>query len=178
MHAPFLPRCTLSVLALTAGAGQLAAQQPPIEAASVYANANIYTVDPQRPRAEAIAIADGRIVAVGSNQEIQRYITSNTEVIDLHGTTRGRNRKAESGCSPFCYPPRVRGSIRRNPTGCTAKDKWWSLTEFSPSVNSRNESEIILIRTLRSFDSTHHMRIYTTQSNFASQIHLIGVRVH
>jgi len=38
--------------------------------------------------------------------------------------------KGESGSSPGCYPPRVRGSIHRNPTGCTVKGTWWSLTEF------------------------------------------------
>jgi hypothetical protein len=44
----------------------------------------VYTENEQEPMAEAIAIRDGKIVAVGSTQEIQSsFVASN--VIDLHG---------------------------------------------------------------------------------------------
>ena len=36
----------------------------------VVTNANIITVDAQKPRAEALAVRDGRFVAVGSREEI------------------------------------------------------------------------------------------------------------
>jgi predicted amidohydrolase YtcJ len=45
----------------------------------------IVTVDTARPEAEALAVADDTIVAVGSNQDIQRYVGPATRVIDLHG---------------------------------------------------------------------------------------------
>lgn len=51
----------------------------------VLQNGGIYTVDTARSWAEAAAIADGIIVAVGKNDEIQRYIGAETEVIDLGG---------------------------------------------------------------------------------------------
>ena len=41
----------------------------------------VITMDPDRPRAEAVAVADGRIVAVGSLQEC-RAATTGAEVID------------------------------------------------------------------------------------------------
>lgn len=48
---------------------------------------SVYTVDPARPRAEAVAVAGGRIVAVGSDREIQELIGAGTEVLDLEGRT-------------------------------------------------------------------------------------------
>ncbi|KPJ94756.1 MAG: amidohydrolase [Gemmatimonas sp. SG8_17] len=51
----------------------------------VLRNGRVVTVDSSRPEAEAVAVAGDRIVAVGSDAEIARYIGSNTEVIDLGG---------------------------------------------------------------------------------------------
>lgn len=48
---------------------------------------NIVTVDPSRPQAEALAIGDGKILAVGLDQEILRLKTDKTRVIDLEGKT-------------------------------------------------------------------------------------------
>ena len=48
-------------------------------------NAFIYTVDDARTTAEAMAIADGRIVAVGSYEEIAPYEAPSTRSIDLEG---------------------------------------------------------------------------------------------
>ena len=50
-------------------------------------NANVITVDPQRPHAEALAIAHGRFVAVGTTAEIQGTIGPKTQVWDLSGKT-------------------------------------------------------------------------------------------
>lgn len=51
----------------------------------VLRNGNIATLDAAKPRAEAIAITAGKIVAVGTNAEIARQIDAKTRVIDLHG---------------------------------------------------------------------------------------------
>jgi predicted amidohydrolase YtcJ len=48
-------------------------------------NGHVVTVDSAKPEAQAIAIAGDRIIAVGTNAEIRRYITSSTRVIDLQG---------------------------------------------------------------------------------------------
>jgi hypothetical protein len=47
----------------------------------------VLTLDEANPRAEAVAIADGRILAVGSSQEIKPLATSQTEIIDAKGGT-------------------------------------------------------------------------------------------
>ncbi len=57
----------------------------PVGADTVYRNGRLYTVNPQQPWAEAVAITAGRIVAVGSAAEISTHIGSNTAVVDLHG---------------------------------------------------------------------------------------------
>ena len=48
-------------------------------------NGKIITVDPDDSIAEAIAIKDRKIVAVGSNEELKKLIGPCTQVIDLHG---------------------------------------------------------------------------------------------
>ncbi len=45
----------------------------------------VWTCDPQRAMAEAIAMAGGRIVAVGSDEEIAALAGSETEVVDILG---------------------------------------------------------------------------------------------
>jgi predicted amidohydrolase YtcJ len=51
----------------------------------VLRNGHVVTVDSTRPEAEAVAVRGHTIVAVGSNDEIEQYIGSDTEVIDLNG---------------------------------------------------------------------------------------------
>lgn len=48
-------------------------------------NANIYTVNAQQPRATAMAIANGRILAVGSDDDINAISLPNAQRIDLAG---------------------------------------------------------------------------------------------
>lgn len=48
-------------------------------------NGDIHTMDPSRPRAEAMALRAGRILALGSNDELRGLRRSFTEVIDLDG---------------------------------------------------------------------------------------------
>ena len=50
-------------------------------------NGKIYTMDPDRQIAEAIAISEGKIAAVGSNSEIMKLAIEGTSVIDLFGKT-------------------------------------------------------------------------------------------
>jgi predicted amidohydrolase YtcJ len=47
--------------------------------------ARIYTVNPQQPWAEALAIRDGKILAVGKEDEISQYRGTSTKVIDAKG---------------------------------------------------------------------------------------------
>lgn len=51
----------------------------------VFLNGGIYTVDAERSWAEAAAIRDGVIVAVGTNADVQPLVGASTEVFDLAG---------------------------------------------------------------------------------------------
>jgi predicted amidohydrolase YtcJ len=51
----------------------------------VLRNGRVVTVDAAMPEAQAIAITGDRITAVGSNDAIQKYVGSATQVIDLRG---------------------------------------------------------------------------------------------
>src|SRR4030067_3380303 len=53
----------------------------------VLVNANVLTMNPATPHAEAIAIKNDRIFKVGKNTEINLLIGENTNVLDLHGKT-------------------------------------------------------------------------------------------
>jgi predicted amidohydrolase YtcJ len=50
-------------------------------------NANIITIDNRRPRAQAVAIADGRFLAVGADEQVRELATGRTKKIDLGGRT-------------------------------------------------------------------------------------------
>ena len=50
-------------------------------------NGDIYTVDPDAPRAEAFAVEDGRFTAIGSNADIQAMADNDTQVIDAGGNS-------------------------------------------------------------------------------------------
>jgi predicted amidohydrolase YtcJ len=71
-------------LALLMTLGHLAAcgTQP---ADLVLRNGKIVTVDSAHPEAQAMAVSGDKIIAVGSDGEIARYIGQYTEVIDLNG---------------------------------------------------------------------------------------------
>ncbi|MEI2730256.1 MAG: amidohydrolase [Candidatus Nanopelagicales bacterium] len=53
----------------------------------IITNANIITMDPQNPRAEAVAVTDGLISAVGSSAEVAGLLGDATEVVDFEGGT-------------------------------------------------------------------------------------------
>ena len=50
-------------------------------------NANIWTVNPRQPRAQAIAISSGRFLASGTNQEVLALAAGGSKKIDLGGKT-------------------------------------------------------------------------------------------
>lgn len=86
---------TLSVLML-AGCSEKTPEQPatapaPVAASdpatTIYANGNIITVNEQHPTAEAVAVRDGKILAVGSQVEVETAAGDNTTLKDLQGHT-------------------------------------------------------------------------------------------
>jgi predicted amidohydrolase YtcJ len=73
-----------AVAALTAVA---AAPRPAAVPAAdrVFLSGRIWTADPSRPRAQALAVSGDRIVAVGTDEEVRRFAGPATAIVDLHG---------------------------------------------------------------------------------------------
>ncbi|SPZ56890.1 N-substituted formamide deformylase precursor [Serratia quinivorans] len=56
-------------------------------ASLIITNGKFHTVDRQTPTAQAVAIRDGKFLAVGSENEVMQHAGPETQVIDLHGHT-------------------------------------------------------------------------------------------
>ncbi len=51
----------------------------------VFANGKLWTVDNARPSAEAVAVLNGRILAVGSSNDMKKFAGAGTRLVDLKG---------------------------------------------------------------------------------------------
>jgi len=51
----------------------------------ILTNSKIYTFNPTQPNAQAIAIQDGKVLMIGSDQDVTTHAPANAEVRDLHG---------------------------------------------------------------------------------------------
>lgn len=51
----------------------------------IFVNGAITTLDPAAPQADAVAVADGRFVAVGTDAEVRKHAGDATPVVDLKG---------------------------------------------------------------------------------------------
>jgi predicted amidohydrolase YtcJ len=58
-----------------------------IEADLIVVNATVHTIDAALPRAEALAVKDGRFLAVGASADIRNLATTRTRVIDAQRLT-------------------------------------------------------------------------------------------
>ncbi len=76
-------REVLRSLASVSATGLLASG--PAEPQLILHNANIWTVNPRAPRAQALAIADGQLLAVGTDHEVLRFATKRSRKIDMGG---------------------------------------------------------------------------------------------
>jgi len=66
-------------------AGLVPAEQVNDPADLVVRNGRVYTGDPRRPYAGALAIRDGRVLAVGDDYSMARHVTGATRVVDAMG---------------------------------------------------------------------------------------------
>jgi len=82
----WLPAFLLVSLAATAADAPIKGFPPALTPADlVLRDASIATLDPLQPHAQALAVKDGKIAALGSDEAIAHYIGPHTKVLDLHG---------------------------------------------------------------------------------------------
>ncbi len=80
-HAIRSALASLLMAATLAGCGT----EPSNPADLVLLGGKVVTVDSLKPEAQAIAVKDGRVLAVGSDDEVRAYVGRDTRVIDLAG---------------------------------------------------------------------------------------------
>ncbi len=96
----------------------------PVAADLILMNANVLTIDPSCPRAQAVAIGDGRVLAVGSNDEVRNWVNPGVAVRDLAGQTLlpgfydSHNHMLLTGLN-LAAVSSIRGQIGR---GCRPRD--------------------------------------------------------
>ncbi len=56
------------------------------KATMIIKGGDIYTVDPLQPSVEAVAVLDGRILAMGNESDVNKYADDKTEIIDATGS--------------------------------------------------------------------------------------------
>jgi predicted amidohydrolase YtcJ len=78
-------RACLSALLLCVACGFATAQE--VKADRILFNAEVLTMDPARPRATALAVQGKVLVAVGSNEDVMKWASPRTEVVDVGGRT-------------------------------------------------------------------------------------------
>ena len=74
--------CLAAIFGTTVTGTKPVAEQ---KATRIFVQGKIWTADPALPRAEAIAVSEDRILAVGSTREIEAYKSEKTDVEDLKG---------------------------------------------------------------------------------------------
>jgi predicted amidohydrolase YtcJ len=122
----------------------------------VLTGGHAYLVDAARSWAEAVAVADGRIVAVGTNAEVSALIGRHTEVIDLagrmllpgfidshiHASAGGLSRircDLSEAHSLGDYLATVRGYAERNPAAPWITGGGWSMDVFPGGVPRKED---------------------------------------
>ena len=75
------------LLAACAAPQKLPLEQTSGEGVTIFLNGEIITMDEAQPQAEAVAIRDGRILAVGTREEVDRAAGAGASLRDLGGAT-------------------------------------------------------------------------------------------
>ncbi|MFQ5568925.1 MAG: amidohydrolase [Rhodothermales bacterium] len=76
-----LPLAPILVLLLLSGCAESSGDAPDL----ILHNGTIWTVDDAQPSAEAVAVRDGRFVAVGTDDDVLNLAGPGTDIIDLEG---------------------------------------------------------------------------------------------
>jgi predicted amidohydrolase YtcJ len=85
LSAAALAALAVMTIAVAAGAQMTGFPPKPPTADLILRDAMIVTLDPLQPHAQAVAVRDGWILALGSDAAIAHYAGPDTKVLDLHG---------------------------------------------------------------------------------------------
>jgi predicted amidohydrolase YtcJ len=118
---------------------------------TVFVNGNVYTGAAARPRAEAVAVRDGRIAFVGSSEDARRFAGPSAAVVDLGGATvlpgltdshchlagigfREMTLNLEGSASLEDFLVRVKKRVAETPPGAWVTGRGWIETFWTPQA--------------------------------------------
>lgn len=119
MYQSFDRPLILLILATSSACGSSETRQP---ADLVLRNAYVYIVNAEHSVAEAVAIHDGKILAVGSNADIEPYIGQDTKVRDLDGRM----------LMPGIHDTHIHAMGTVEPDSCDLRSEPYSLAQLVP----------------------------------------------
>src|SRR5262245_2498358 len=147
-HTSFLPRRVVFACLIVTSAPALSAQTSR-EADLIVRNARIWTGDSAQPRAQAVAVRGERLLAVGTNAQIDAHRSARTRVIDAGGRfmTPGfiddHTHFAQAGAlliganlldvsTPGPFATRIKAAAQRMSPGAWLTGGDWGAYEDSP----------------------------------------------
>jgi len=155
------PSCSFALLLAACNAP---APPPPAErhADLVILDADIRTMEPAHPHAAALAVDDGRIVAIGDATDVKPYIDSTTRVLRAGGHTvlpglidshihAAEGALARGGCTLGDDPLTIR-QVAPRIRACIAKytdTKWLIVTDVNPAGFKANRQQLDTISSER-----------------------------
>ena len=128
---------------------------------TVIQNADIYTLDSNRPRAQALAINRGRIVLVGNTLEIASHMGPDTDILDLQGkmvlpgfidshahVSGTPNPEAETNLNNLASKAEILSAVRRfaesNPQFDVIYGSGWKNEFFGPAGPIKEDLDAIV----------------------------------
>ena len=117
----------------------------------VLRHATIYTVDAARPTAQAVAVKDGKILFVGSDAAVAKYVGPATRMLDLNGRfvypgfvdahahftgigQREMTLNLEGTSTKTAFLDKVEAAVKRAKPGDWVTGRGWIETFWSPPV--------------------------------------------
>ncbi len=118
---------------------------------TIFLHGNVYTVNEAAPKAEAIAIKDGRILFVGGNEEAKKFSGPSSRTIDLKGKTvlpgltdshyhllgvgeRLSHLHLENATSRELFLARIKEEVAKTEPGRWITGRGWIETFWKPPV--------------------------------------------
>ncbi len=154
----FAAAATVAAACWSIFAGGAAAQAPSLQdlaaltarpsETTIYIARQILTMDPKKPRAEALAVRDGVFVAVGTRAEVEAAVGKNVEV-----DTTFANRAVIAGFVEQHVHP-VLAALTMNTKVISIED-WDAIDGFSPAVREPKDYEVRLTKALAEWKATN-----------------------
>jgi predicted amidohydrolase YtcJ len=150
LRASSAVRLVVTVAALAAGVSAVRASDKGPRADRIFINGHVWTGDPAKPTAEAIAVRATRIVAVGTSRQITQLASKHSDTVDLKGkwVFPGFNdahlhflvldRADVSGCASVAeVQKRVADFARSHPAAAWVMGRGWTYADFPDRAPNR-----------------------------------------